>query len=184
MWAGFMAKRDNHYEAAFEAYLRSRRVAYVAVDEAKRTAWSDGTLKNLDFIITPANQASAWLADIKGRRFPTSKQYWKNWSTGDELRSLARWEELLGGRFTGLLVFAFHVVGDFAPLPPEQLFSFRGQCYGFVGIRLHHYTSFAHVISPKWDTLAMPAAQFRQLAEPVDRLLGLDESSHLATSSS
>jgi len=31
-----MANRCHHYEAAFEAYLRSRRIPYVAVDEAKK----------------------------------------------------------------------------------------------------------------------------------------------------
>ena len=30
-----MANRDNHYEAAFEAYLRDRCLPYVAVDETK-----------------------------------------------------------------------------------------------------------------------------------------------------
>jgi hypothetical protein len=168
-----MAKRDNHYEAAFEAYLRARQVPYVAVDESKRSLLSEGTLKSLDFIITPPRAPTVWLADIKGRRFPTGrqKQYWKNWSTNDELQSLARWEELLGPRFTSLLVFAFHVVGEFAPLPPDQLYEFRGQLYGFVGVRLHHYTAYAHVISPKWDTVAVPAAKFRELAEPLDALL-------------
>lgn len=173
-----MAKRDNHYEAAFEAYLRARHVPYVAVDETKRSLLSEGTLKNLDFIVTPPRSATSWLADIKGRRFPTGrqKQYWKNWSTSDELQSLARWEQLLGANFTGLLVFAFHVVGDLAPLPAEQLFRFRGELYGFVGMRLHHYASYSHVISPKWDTVAVPAAKFRELAEPIDALLGLPRS--------
>ena len=178
-----MAKRDNHYEAAFEAYLRARRIPYVAVDEAKRSLLGGGTLKSVDFILTPPrpgscgcrDQGTAWLADIKGRRFPAGrqKQFWKNWSTSDELRSLARWEELLGKQFTGLLVFAYHVVGPFAPLPAEQLFPFRGELYGFVGIRLHHYTSCSHTISPKWDTVAMPVAKFRELSEPMDCLLGL-----------
>ena len=31
-----MANRENHYEAAFEAWLREHRVPYVAVDEARR----------------------------------------------------------------------------------------------------------------------------------------------------
>ena len=46
-----MANRDNHYEAAFEEYLRSRQVPYVAVDEARRRLRSDGqSINNLDFI--------------------------------------------------------------------------------------------------------------------------------------
>ena len=32
-----MANRDNHYEAAFEEFLRSRRLPYIAVDEARRS---------------------------------------------------------------------------------------------------------------------------------------------------
>src|SRR4051812_28411345 len=88
-----MANRDNHYEAAFEAYLRDRCLPYVAVDEAKRSRMGAGSLKSLDFIVSPAGQGS-WLVDVKGRRFPSGeqKQYWKNWSTRDDLFSLAQWE--------------------------------------------------------------------------------------------
>ena len=51
-----MANRDNHYEAAFEAFLRARRVPYVAVDEAQRSLVADGSLKSLDFIVSPARR--------------------------------------------------------------------------------------------------------------------------------
>ena len=75
-----MANRDNHYEAAFEAYLRSHDVPYVAVDEAKRSLLSDGgSLKSLDFIVSSPGDTT-WLVDVKGRRFPSgdeTKQYWK-----------------------------------------------------------------------------------------------------------
>jgi hypothetical protein len=167
-----MANRENHYEAAFEAYLRSRLVPYVAVDEAKRSQWSEGSIKSLDFIVSPGGD-HAWLVDVKGRRFPSGeqKQYWKNWSTRDDLLSLARWERLFGRQFGGLFVFAYNVVGDRAPLPPEGLFEFRGGIYGFIGIRLEEYVRHARPISPRWDTLAMPTGQFRQLAAPVERFL-------------
>src|SRR5271157_2268632 len=110
-----MANRDNHYEAAFEGYLRGRGVPYVAVDEAKRSLLSSGaSIKSLDFIVaTPG--AAAWLVDVKGRRFPSGdeqKQYWKNWSTRDDLRSLAQWESLFGETFCGLFVFAYNILGD------------------------------------------------------------------------
>src|SRR5438067_10242405 len=144
-----MAKRDNHYEAAFEAWLRWLRVPYVAVDEARRSAAplpsrEERTIKSLDFIVSPAATVGSWLVDIKGRQFPTAgKQYWRNWSTADELESLAGWEVLFGPRSMGLLVFAYIVIGDRAPLPAEELFVYRDSLYGFVGIRLDHYTSFA-----------------------------------------
>lgn len=168
-----MANRENHYESAFEEFLRARRVPYVAVDEARRALWGpNDSLKSLDFLVsTPGG--GAWLVDVKGRRFPSGSQkhYWKNWSTQDDLRSLARWEGLFGERFRGLFVFAYHVLGERAPLPAEQLFDHRGARYGFVGVGLREYASFARRISPRWDTVAVAAEQFRRLARPLDVLL-------------
>lgn len=37
-----MAQRSVHYEAAFERYLRSRKIPYIAVDEAKKTLFPQG----------------------------------------------------------------------------------------------------------------------------------------------
>ena len=171
-----MANRDNHYEAAFEEFLRSRGVPYVAVDEAKRSLLSDGaSIKSLDFIVSVARDRH-WLVDVKGRRFPSGdvqKQYWKNWSTRDDLRSLAHWEELFGPSFRGLFVFAYDVLGDRAPLPAES-FECRGGLYGFIAVRLADYAAHAQPISPRWDTLAMPADDFRRLARPLVDLLGLN----------
>ena len=187
-----MANRDNHYEAAFEEYLRSKGVPYVAVDEAKRSLLSDGaSIKSLDFIVSGGVDVSAspgsgenarpagpvsWLIDVKGRRFPSGdvqKQYWKNWSTRDDLLSLTQWEELFGPSFRGLFVFAYDVLGDRAPLPTEELFRFRGSLYGFIAVPVADYAAHAHPISPRWDTWAMPAAEFRRFARPLAELLGL-----------
>jgi len=174
-----MAKRDNHYEAAFEAWLRSLRVPYVAVDETHRAALpaasrSGRTLKNLDFIVSPVAGPLSWLVDVKGRQFPTAgHQFWRNWSTADELESLAAWEELFGRRSAGLLVFAYNIVAEFSPLPAEELFVHRDCQYGFVGIRLEHYTSFARQLSPRWGTVSMSVPRFRSLARPVREFLGV-----------
>jgi hypothetical protein len=170
-----MANRDNHYEAAFEEYLRVRGVPYVAVDEARRSLMADGeSIKSLDFIVSSSGP-SVWLVDVKGRRFPSgddvSRHYWKNWSTRDDLKSLAQWEALFGANFRGLFVFAYHVLHDRAPLPAEQLFEHRGELYGFVAVTLADYVAGCHQISPRWDTVAMPTGQFRQLARPMDVFL-------------
>jgi len=168
-----MANRDNHYEAAFEAYLRQHRVPYVAVDESRRALMSGGSLKSLDFIVSPPGECT-WLVDVKGRRFPSGdeqKQYWKNWSTRDDLRSLARWERLFGAGFSGMLVFAYHLVADRAPLPVEELFACRNRLYGFVAIGLHDYAPHARPISESWDTVAMPTARFRETARSMAELL-------------
>jgi hypothetical protein len=165
-----MAKRDNHYEAAFEEYLRLKQVPYVAVDETKRALLGDASLKSLDFIVSPA-AGPAWLVDVKGRRFPSGerqKQYWKNWSTSDDVRSLAAWQTLLGPATQGLFVFAYDVVGDRAPLPLDQLFGYRDRLYGFLGVRLNDYRALARPLSAAWDTLCIPVARFREVAAPVD----------------
>ena len=166
-------KRDNHYEAAFEAYLRRERLPYIAVDEARRSLVPDGSLKSLDFIVSPPGVLS-WLVDVKGRRFPSGdehQQYWKNWSTRDDLRSLAAWEQHFGSGFCPLLVFAYHLVGSRSPVPCEQLFEFRGFHYGFVAIRLADFVPHARPLSTSWDTVAMPVGQFRRSARPLGELL-------------
>jgi hypothetical protein len=176
-----MANRDNHYEAAFEEFLRSRGVPYVAVDEAKRSLLSDGaSIKSLDFIVSAPAQVT-WLVDVKGRRFPSGdvqKQYWKNWSTRDDLQSLAQWEGLFGASFRGLFVFAYDVLGDRSPLKAEELFEHRGSLYGFVAVTLSDYAGHAHPISPRWDTWAMSAGDFRRFARPLTELLGLKQETH------
>ena len=172
-----MAKRDNHYEAAFEAYLRRLTIPYVAVDETRRTLAGGQSLKSLDFLVSPLggspSAAGSWLIDVKGRRFPTGKsQYWRNWCTREELTSLAGWESLFAPSASGLLVFAYNVVGDRAPLAPQELFVHRGSLYGFVGIRLDHYSSWAVQLSARWDTVTIPTAKFRSLARSVRELFG------------
>jgi len=166
-------KRDNHYEAAFEAYLRRERLAYIAVDEARRSLVPGGSLKSLDFIVSPPN-GPAWLVDVKGRRFPSgdeTQQYWKNWSTRDDLRSLAAWQRHFGDGFLPLLVFAYHLVGRRSPLPLEQLFEFRGEHYGFVAMRLSDFVPHARPLSDSWDTVAMPVGEFRRSARSIDEML-------------
>ena len=46
-----MALRHNHYDAAFEGYLRARRIPYVSVDETRRSLLEQVSLKSMDFIV-------------------------------------------------------------------------------------------------------------------------------------
>jgi hypothetical protein len=167
-----VANRENHYEAAFEGFLRSRRIPYIAVDESRRSLLAGSSLKSLDFIVSPEGGPS-WLVDVKGRRFPSGRgrYYWRNWSTRDDVVSLARWQDLFGSRFCGLLVFAYNVIGDRSPLPERQLYEYRGRRYGFVAVRLAEYAFHARQLNAKWDTLTLPGRRFRELAVPLDNLI-------------
>ncbi|QDU56069.1 HYExAFE family protein [Aeoliella mucimassa] len=171
-----MARRHHHYERAFEAFLRAERLPYVAVDEKRRslvTPLADGTeqpsLKNVDFLVSPPGPTS-YLVDIKGRKFPSGthhKQYWRNWSTRDDLRSLAEWARYFGPDFAPLLVFAFQVMGDRSPLPAGDLWTFEERRYAFVAVPLAEYWQAAHTLSTKWDTVTMSASDFRLAARDV-----------------
>ena len=81
-----MAHRRVHYEAAFEDYLRSKGLPYVAVDEAKRAIFAGASIKSFDFLVYSASGPNL-LADVKGRKFPDAipgrkrgaSQAWENW---------------------------------------------------------------------------------------------------------
>jgi len=169
-----MANRGDHYELAFEDYLRSQRVAYVSVSQQRRSLLARGSLKNLDFIVSPSDSVSL-LIDVKGRRFPSgtrNKQYWRNWSTWDDLESMACWQDKIGLNSCAMLVFAYEIVGGRAPVSAERLHSFRNRWYAFLGVRVADYIQFARPISARWQTVAMPAKLFRQAAIPFDKILG------------
>ena len=169
-----MANRNNHYEAAFEAYLRSLCLPYIPSEENRRSLLAVGsTIKNFDFIVTVPGDSS-WLVDVKGRRFPsgrTNQTYWKQWSVFDDLVGMKTWESLFSQRFQGMFVFAYQVIGNKSPVPPEKLFIFRKRIYAFVGIRFAEYLPEARLISPRWNTYSMPSRRFRQLAQPFDEIV-------------
>lgn len=169
-----MVQRDNHYEEAFEAYLRWLGLPYLPMSQAHRAALPGRSLKSFDFLVWRPGGSIRWLVDVKGRQFPTGgKQYWRNWSTTDELESLAAWEAMLGRFAQALLVFAYQVVGDRAPLPPDELFVWQDRLYGFVGISLAHYHAFARPLSRRWKTVTLSSTLLRTLARPVRHLWGV-----------
>jgi hypothetical protein len=62
-------------------------------------------------------------------------------------------------------------VGSRSPLPREQLFAFRGEHYGFLGVRLADFVPHARPLSESWDTVAMPTGLFRRAARPLDAMI-------------
>ena len=112
----FMVKRTNHYDVAFEEYLRGTCTPYVAVDEQRRALLADASLKSMDFIVT-SQRFQNLLVDVKGRRFPSggegsrfSGHKWENWATEDDIDSLLRWQQVFGNGFRSMLLFAYEIV--------------------------------------------------------------------------
>jgi hypothetical protein len=165
--------RSNHYEAAFEGYLQWHRLCYVAVDETRRAFLGEERVKNLDFIVH-GDGGARLLVDVKGRRYPSGpperpRRVWESWSTREDVDGLERWAGMFGPGYLGLLVFSYHL-GPEVELPPDtvDLFTFRGRRYLFRAVEVSAYRRHMRVRSPKWDTVNLSSAAFRELVRPLD----------------
>ncbi len=168
-----MANRANHYEAAFEAYIRALRVPCVAVDEAKRAIDGDGGLKNPDFLLYPGKGRNL-VVEVKGKRGKTAigRRAWENWVTTDDLDGLARWQEMFGPGFRALLAFCYAEVAPTFALPPgDGSFAFRGRLYRFWALELDEYVGHLRSRGPAWKAVAMARAEFRRRVRPLDEWL-------------
>ena len=166
-----MADRSVHYEAAFEAYLRHRGIPYVAVDEAKKALFANARLKSFDFVVYNA-RGSNLLIDVKGRtcRTGVSRRSFQTWTTQRDVDDLMKWEQVFGEGFKALLTFVYWI--DAPPLVPEEgMFEFRDRWYLLLGIDLAEYRNHMRRRSPRWETVCIPADDFRQLARPIEQWL-------------
>lgn len=168
-----MTRRHIHYEAAFEDYLRSQGLPYIAVDEHKKAIFSGARIKSFDFLLYRPS-GPAWLVDIKGRKFPYhgagGKRYWENWVTQDDLEGLAQWQRVFGDGFEAVLVFAYWLTDSQGRLPSARAHAFRDEYYSFLSVQLDDYRRYCRPRSAKWRTVTVPAANFRRLARPIDVL--------------
>jgi hypothetical protein len=164
-----MANRSNHYEAAFEAYVRSLRVPCVAVDEAKRALLDDDNLKNPDFLLYP-RFGSNLVVEVKGKRGKNAKgrRPWENWVTTDDLDGLVRWQAMFGPGFRAILAFAYAELPQTFPLPSgDGAFCFRGLDYRFWAVGLDDYVAHLRSRGPAWKAVAMARAAFRRRVRPL-----------------
>src|SRR5271166_5017623 len=163
--------RGNHYEAAFEAYLQWHRLCYIAVDETRRAFLGETRVKNLDFIVH-GDAGARLLVDVKGRRFPggppgKERRVWECWAEQEDVDGLSRWAELFGPGYRALLVFTYHVLPSVAlPENTDDLWTWRGRRYLLRAVEIESYRRHVRVRSPKWGTVDLPGAVFRELVRP------------------
>ena len=169
-----MASRGNHYDAAFEAYLRDRRTPYVSVDETRRALLEQASLKSMDFIVY-SRKSPNLLVDVKGRRFPSGNadagHRWENWASAEDLPALQQWQTVFGGGFRAVLVFAYHVVSEKLQAEFENLFTHRDSAYAFYGVWVDEYRRAMQVRSSSWGTVSVPSREFRELRRPIAEFL-------------
>jgi len=162
-----MADRKVHYEAAFEAFLRDRGVPYVAVDEAKKALFSNAALKSFDFVVYSKSGPNL-LVDIKGRqrRNQAASGGFQTWCTEQDVTDLLQWQQVFGKDFEAVLVFVYWID---PPLTPEPgMFEHNDRWYLMLGVDLDEYRQHMRRRSARWETVALPAADFRSLARPIE----------------
>jgi hypothetical protein len=165
-----MADRTVHYEAAFEAFLRDRGIPYVAVDEAKKALFASAKLKSFDFVVYSRNGPNL-LIDVKGRsvRDRTGRKGFETWTTERDVEDLMQWEQVFGDGFKAVLTFVYWID---PPLTAEPgMFEHRDRWYLLMGIDLAEYRNAMRRRSAKWETVALPAQEFRALAKPLESWL-------------
>jgi len=169
--------RSNHYEAAFEAFLREKKVGFLAVDEAKRSLLGGESIKSLDFVVV-GPETSKLVVDVKGRKFPGGtpgkppRKVWQNWSTRDDVEGISRWAGIFGSDFRGILAFVYHIL-PIVEMPPgtPDLFVFRDRTYLMRGIEVEDYQRLMKPRSEKWGTVALPVESFRSCIQPFSAFL-------------
>jgi len=164
--------RGNHYETAFEAYLRDRRLGYVAVDESRRSSLEDEPVKSIDFIVY--GQAGArLLVDVKGRKFPGGKpdkprHVWQNWVFREDVEGLERWSASFGRDYRGVLVFAYYIVPEVELRPgTADVWVWKGRRYLMRAVPVDDYRRHMRVRSARWETVHLPTAAFREVVRPL-----------------
>jgi hypothetical protein len=167
---------SNHYEVAFEAYLQQQRLCYIAVDESRRTLLDEGPVKSLDFIVYGAEDENL-LVDVKGRRFPGGspqrpRPSWQCWAERADIDGLARWAEQFGEGYKGLLVFMYQIIPPFeVPADTPDLWEWHDRRYLLRAVAVDLFRRHMRTRSPRWGTVDMPGATFRQLARPFSAFL-------------
>lgn len=153
----------------------------MAVDEARKAIFADVTIKSFDFLVY-SNSGPNLLVDVKGRRFPgrvlhggprRGPKAWENWITRQDVEGLGLWQEVFGGGFAPVLVFAYMLMGSPSGAPFSDVHIFKDSAYAFVCVGLNEYVEAAHPRSAKWSTITVSSAVFAGMARPVEDFLGL-----------
>jgi hypothetical protein len=164
----------NHYERAFESWLIDNNIRYVAVDEQKRTTFAHSKMKSFDFLLYPPN-GEIIIAEVKGRLFKGTSFAklvgFECWVTTEDVDGLTGWREVFGPGYQAVFVFTYKIENIDVDFDGREFYDFDANRYVFFCIKLDEYRRFMKRRSPKWQTVTLSAAKFRQCAVEIQNLL-------------
>ena len=164
----------NHYERAFENWLRDNHIQYVAVDEQKRATFARSKIKTFDFVLYPPS-GQIIIAEVKGRLFKGTSLAkltgLECWVTVEDVDGLAKWQQVFGPGHEAVFVFAYRIENIDVDFNGKEVFDFYANRYVFFCIKMEDYRRFMKRRSPKWQTVTLSADRFRQCAVQLKTLL-------------
>ena len=177
-----MLTTQNHYEQAFTGWLCDNRVQYVPVDQSKRTVLLRNRIKTFDFLVYPKSHgdfdASMLVTEVKGRKFKgknlTKMSGLQCWVTMQDIIGLLDWQDKFDEprqKAKAVIVFAYKFELPCVETDGTEVYDYDNNRYAFYAVTVDGYRKNMKPRSPKWKTVTLPAAKFRQLAVPVRELL-------------
>jgi hypothetical protein len=164
----------NHYERAFESWLRDNHIKYVAVDEQKRATFARSRIKSFDFLLYPRS-GQIIIAEVKGRSFKGTSLAnltgLECWVTAEDIDGLTHWQQVFGPDHQAVFVFAYKIENIDVDFDGRDFYDFDENRYIFFCVRLDDYRRFMKRRSPKWQTVTLPADKFRRCAIQMQALL-------------
>ena len=163
----------NHYERAFEHWLKDHRIEYVAEYQHERATIRDVEIKSFDFLLY--SNSRPIIVEVKGRTFKGTSLAkmagFECWVTTEDVDGLLTWQKIVGGGHRAFFVFAYKMAKIDVDFDGRDVFDFGEKKYLFFCITLEDYRRFMKRRSPKWQTVTLPADKFRQCAKPLSEFL-------------
>jgi len=168
----------EHYERAFEEWLRRGRIPYVPVDQVRRSTDREGPIKSFDFLVHAGDRH--YIVDVKGKCFPQVSRgrevYWENWIHFSDLEGLLAWEGHFGVGYTGLLVYCYWLQvpagegGSGVPAPARTITT-GARDYLITAIPAQLFAENCRRRSTRWQAVHVPVREFTSLVKPIEHFI-------------
>lgn len=167
-------KSKNHYETAFENWLKDNRIKYTTIDQSKRTSLDEIRLKSFDYILYPPDNPTL-ICELKGRTFKgvsfENLTGLECWIQAADIEGLLHWQKEFGGESTAYIIFAYRIENVDVDFDGREVFEIDGQRYLFFAVKLDDYKEKMKLRSPKWKTVTLGADNFRKSVTGLENLL-------------
>jgi len=81
------------------------------------------------------------------------------------------WQELFGRRYKSIIVYPYLIRYKADKKHFKNIFKFRNNRYGIVGIELNKYLKNSKPRSAKWSAISVSRDKFKSLVKPIDSFI-------------